>query len=148
MASVAVDKHGSLDYTNLVASCAGVLTSLTNVSQQRQLADQVEEMRGREDYGLVLGRSEDEMRAALDGAFRSADGGGAGVLQMSLIADIVVDVLGVSENQLQAVMSLAAPDDEGTAWYDDVSDWAHRTLEYLESGQHQVLSSPRGEGGE
>jgi hypothetical protein len=37
-------------------------------------------------------------------------------------------------------MSLACPDDDGNVWYDDVSEWAYHTLEYIVSGQHAALS--------
>jgi len=80
------------------------------------------------------------MRAALDDGFRAADGDESGLLQIDRVAEVVVAVIELNQQQLQAVMSLAAPDDEGNCWYDDVSDWAFHTLEYLVSGQHANMS--------
>ena len=141
MSSISIDKHSNLKVSDLINATSAVLASLGNIEQQRMLADQVESMKMQEDYGTVLGYSEDEMRAVLDGAFRGADVDGSGLLPVDQVAEIVASVLvNIDENHFNAVMSLAAVDDEGNVWYDDVSDWAYHTLEYIVSGQHAVLS--------
>jgi Ca2+-binding EF-hand superfamily protein len=141
MSTVTVDKHSNLDYMELVKAASGVIVSLGNVEHQRMLADQVESMKQNEDYGRVLGYTQDDMRGVLDGAFRDADAEGSGLLPIDQVAEVVASALqGIDESQFNAVMSLAAVDDDGNVWYDDVSDWAYHTLEYIVSGQHAVLS--------
>jgi hypothetical protein len=140
MSEISIDKHDNLDYVALSAAAAGVLSSLTNVEAQRALADQVEASREQEGYGLVFGMGQEQVRELLDGAFRAADADGSGLLPVQTVAEVAVAQLPLDGPQLQAVMSLAAPDDDGNVWYDDVSDWAFHTLEYLASGQHAVLS--------
>ena len=145
MSEVKIDKKDMLDYQELAKSCAGVMSALMSVEQQRLLADQMSDMKAQEDYGIVLGLSQDQMTNSLDAAFRDVDTEGSGLLSMEQVASVVMSTLeGIEPAHFQAVMSLACPDDEGNVWYDDVSEWAYHTMEYLASGQHAVLS-PRGE---
>jgi len=145
MSEVKIDKKDMLDYQELAKSCAGVMSALMSVEQQRLLADQMSDMKAQEDYGIVLGLSQDQMTNSLDAAFRDVDTEGSGLLSMEQVASVVMSTLeGIEPAHFQAVMSLAFPDDEGNVWYDDVSEWAYHTMEYLASGQHAVLS-PRGE---
>ncbi|GMH70566.1 hypothetical protein TrRE_jg2156 [Triparma retinervis] len=145
MSEVKIDKKGMLDYNELAKSCAGVMSALMNVEQQRLLADQMSDMRAHADYGTVLGLNQDQMSSSLDAAFRELDVEGTGLLDQQQVADVVMSTLeGLEAAHYQAVMSLACPDDEGNVWYDDVSEWAFHTVEYLVSGQHAVLS-PRAE---
>ncbi len=144
MSECSIDKRDLLDYTKLIEACAGVLASLMDIEQQRMLADKMSDMQAQEDYGTVLGLTQDQMASSLDAGFRDLDEEGAGLLTLSQVQEVVLTTLDLNQAQLQAVMSLACPDDEGNVWYDDVSEWAYHTLEYLMSGQHEVLS-PRGE---
>ena len=144
MSEVKIDKHGMLDYTELAKSCAGVMSSLMDVNRQRQLADQMREAKNQEDSGIVLGLSQDQMESSLSASFGELDSEGTGLLSLEQVAEAVSGTLNLDPQQFQAVMSLASPDEDGNVWYDDVIEWSYLTLEYLQSGQHAVLS-PRGE---
>ena len=75
MSEIDIDKHGSLDYLKLVDACAGVMNSLGNVERQRMQADKVSDMRKQEDYGLVLGYTQDQVSKQLKSGERGAMSG-------------------------------------------------------------------------
>jgi len=64
-----------LDYLKLVDACAGVMNSLGNVERQRMQADKVSDMRKQEDYGLVLGYTQDQVSKQLKSGERGAMSG-------------------------------------------------------------------------
>ncbi|GMH87897.1 hypothetical protein TL16_g10997 [Triparma laevis f. inornata] len=144
MSEVKIDKKDCLDYHELTTVTAGVVAALLNVERQRVLADQMSDLKAQEDYGTVLGLTQDQMASSLDANFRELDVEGSGLLTIEQVAQVVLATLELSPPQFQAVMSLACPDDDGNVWYDDVSEWSYHTLEYIVSGQHAVLS-PRGD---
>ena len=61
MSEVKIGKKDMLDYNELAKSCAGVMSALMNVEQQRLLADQLSDMKAQDDYGTVLGLTQDQM---------------------------------------------------------------------------------------
>lgn len=144
MSEVKIDKKDCLDYHELTTVTAGVVAALLNVERQRVLADQMSDLKAQENYGTVLGLTQDQMASSLDANFRELDVEGSGLLTIEQVAQVVLTTLELSPPQFQAVMSLACPDDDGNVWYDDVSEWSYHTLEYIVSGQHAVLS-PRGD---
>ena len=131
MSEIKPDKSGYINYGLLISNSAGIMSSLMDVEQQRAMAET--KVQQQEEYGdLVMGMLQEEMTGALDNAMRNLDREGSGLLTIEQLADAVYTVLpDITENQMGAVMALGLPDDDGNVWYDDVSEWAWPTLEYL-----------------
>jgi Ca2+-binding EF-hand superfamily protein len=96
MSEVNIDKKDTLDYHELTTVAAGVVAALLNVERQRVLADQMSDLKAQEDYGTVLGLTQDQMSSSLDANFRELDVDGAGLLTIDQVAQVVLATLELS----------------------------------------------------
>jgi len=128
------DEEGKIDYEQLSNAMGGMVLSLVNIRMQQDRAAKYADVREQDGYDQVWGFSQSELTAAINQACASVDTAGIGRLARDDIKMVVSECLpSLPSKHLNAIMSMASPDENGMCDYAIVAQESFKVVQFLQT---------------
>lgn len=135
LAEAAVDEDGLVRYEKFASDAATIIASIIDIQTNQEKAEKLQDMRGSDSHGTVMGMDRATFEGALAGALSGADAGD-GRVGVAAAKDLLTsDAVGLSDKEANAVISLATPDDDMTVDIAAVAGSAFQVLQHIQEQQ-------------
>jgi Ca2+-binding EF-hand superfamily protein len=130
------DELGNVNYAQFGNTVAGMLFAMF---RQRDIVANVEAVRKSEDYVSIHGMNEGQLTQKLTAEFAAIDPDRVGRVDRNAARAHLIETFPFTSKEIQALLSLALPDDTGFIVYKDICSHGFRCLQYLR--EQELLQS-------
>ena len=133
LASASYDELGFCSYKAFASTAAELIYSILDPAAQVERFEAIVSLQsGGTDFDVVHGHGAGDMPAVLMQEFMAADAEGTGTLSMKQVQEVLAGcALGLSAEEVAALMSAAEKDASGAVVYNSLTEYAFFVLQYL-----------------